>query len=81
MPDALQIELNARDRLRCEQECRRGKTIIRILRLKPDAAGELRPACQPLEFAARHLPAVIGMLHDLQESEAGNDLVEEGSAS
>ena len=78
---AAQIALNSRERLTCEHELRRGKSVIRLSRLKPDAAGELRPAGQPLEFAARHLVAVIGMLHDMQESEAGNDLVEEGSAS
>jgi hypothetical protein len=68
-----QIAINARERLCCEYECRRGKFIVRLVRLKPNAAGELHPACQPLEFAARHLPAVIAMLHGLQESEAGNE--------
>ena len=67
MNGTLSIHLNARERLQCEHESRRGKSIIRLVRLKPNVAGELRHACQPLEFAARHLPAVIGMLRSLVE--------------
>lgn len=62
-----QVAINARERLRCEHECRRGKAIIRLSRLKPNAAGELRAAGQPLEFNARHLQSVIKMLRSLVE--------------
>ena len=62
------VAINARERLTCEHELRRGKLIIRLFRMKPDAAGALHPAGPPLEFAARHLRAVIGLL---QKAEAG----------
>jgi hypothetical protein len=68
-----ETQLNARERLRCERDTREGKSVVRILRLKPTATGTLRPAGPQIEFAAKHLAGVIAMLHGLQESEAGNE--------
>jgi hypothetical protein len=70
-PCALQI--NARESLRCERDILGGKPIVRIIRMKPDSSGDLRPAGPQIEFAAKHLAGVIAMLHGLQESEAGNE--------
>ena len=68
-----QIQINKRERLRCERDTREGKSVVRIFRLKPTATGTLRPAGPQIEFAAKHLAGVIAMLHGLQESETGND--------
>ena len=62
----IRTQINKRDSLRCERDNLGGKPVVRILRLKPDASGDLRPAGPRLEFAERHLPSVITMLQDLQ---------------
>jgi hypothetical protein len=67
------VQINKRECFRGERDERRGKPVVRIVRLKPNASGDLRPAGGSLEFAAKHLPDVIAMLLELQESGAVND--------
>ena len=67
------IQINKRECIKCERERRRGKSIVRIFRLKPNAAGTMRSAGSELEFSDKHLPAIIGMLTELQKAEVGND--------
>jgi hypothetical protein len=58
------LQINARESLRCERDMLGSKPIVRIIRMKPDAAGDLRPiSC--FEFAERHLHGVIAMLGQL----------------
>ena len=64
------MQINKRECFRGERDERRGKPVVRIVRLKPNASGDLRPAGASLEFAAKHLPGVIAMLQALQTSEA-----------
>jgi hypothetical protein len=64
------MQINKRECFRGERDERRGKPVVRIVRLKPNASGDLRPAGASLEFAAKHLPGVIAMLQALQASEA-----------
>jgi hypothetical protein len=62
-----EIQLNKREALRCERESVHGTEVIRFLRLKPNAGGDLRPAGPQLAFAAKHLPAFVAMLKQLQD--------------
>jgi hypothetical protein len=64
------MQINKRECFRGERDERRGKPVVRIVRLKPNASGELRPAGASLEFAAKHLPGLIAMLQALQTGEA-----------
>jgi hypothetical protein len=64
------MQINKRECFRSERDDRRGKPVVRIVRLKPNASGELRPAGASLELAAKHLPGFIAMLQALQASEA-----------
>ena len=68
--DSCSVQINKRECFRGERDERRGKPVVRIVRLKPNASGDLRPAGASLEFAAKHLPGVIAMLQALQISEA-----------
>lgn len=63
------MQINKREYFRGERDERHGKPVVRIVRLKPNASGDLRPAGGSLEFAAKHLPGVIAMLQELQESD------------
>jgi hypothetical protein len=67
------VEINKREVITCERDRRRGKSIVRIFRLKPNAAGTMRSAGSEIEFADKHLPGVIDMLTDLQKAGIGND--------
>jgi hypothetical protein len=65
-----EIRINLRESIRCERDNLGGRPIVRILRLKPDACGNLRPVGHCFEFAERHLSGVISMLqHMLQRAE------------
>ena len=66
------MQINKRECFRGERDERNGKSVVRIVRLKPNASGDLRPAGGFLEFGAKHLSGVIAMLQKLQESDAGN---------
>jgi hypothetical protein len=66
------MQINKRECFRGERDERRGKPVVRIVRLKPNASGDLRPAGASLELAAKHLPGLIAMLHELQESDPAN---------
>jgi hypothetical protein len=59
------VQINKRECFRGERDERHGKPVVRIVRLKPNASGDLRPAGGSLEFAAKHLPNVIAMLQAL----------------
>ena len=63
------MQINKRECFRGERDERRGKPVVRIVRLKPNASGDLRPTGSSLEFAAKHLPGVIAMLQSLQTGE------------
>jgi hypothetical protein len=65
-----EIQINKRERLRCERDNLSGKSIVRLLRLKPNASGDLCPTGQQFAFAERHLPSFIAMLQALQNGEA-----------
>ena len=67
-----QFPINARDFIRCERDRRGGRTIIRIVRVKPCSSGGVRAAGPLIEFADKHLASVIAILQVLQESEAGS---------
>jgi hypothetical protein len=67
--DSCSVQLNKRERFKAELDQRHGKSVVRIVRLKPSAAGGERPAAC-LEFAERHLSGVIVMLQALQTREA-----------
>jgi hypothetical protein len=56
--------------MRCERERRDDHSIIRIVRLKPNGAGNLRAAGPLIEFAEKHLPSLIATLQMLQAQEA-----------
>jgi hypothetical protein len=62
-----ELQLNRRETLRCERESVHGTDVIRCFRLKPNAGGDLRPAGSQLAFAAKHLPAFVAMLKELQD--------------
>ena len=64
------VQINKRECFRGERDERRGKPVVRIVRLKPNASGDLRPAGASLEFAAKHLPGLIAMLQALHTGEA-----------
>jgi hypothetical protein len=64
------VQINKRECFKTELNERRGKPVVRIVRLKPNASGDLRPAGASIEFAAKHLPSVIAMLQSLQTREA-----------
>jgi hypothetical protein len=64
------MQINKRECFRGERDERRGKPVVRIVRLRPNASGDLRPAGASLEFAAKHLPGLIAMLQALQTREA-----------
>ena len=64
------VQINKRECFRGERDERHGKPVVRIVRLKPNASGDLRPAGGSLEFAAKHLPNVIAMLQALLTREA-----------
>jgi len=59
------LQINARESLRCERDNLGSKPIVRIIRMKPDASGNVRRVGACLEFAERHLPGVIAMLGQL----------------
>ena len=63
--DSCSVQINKRECFRGERNERHGKPVVRIVRLKPNASGALRPAGASLEFAARHLPKIIAMLQSL----------------
>jgi hypothetical protein len=63
--NSAQFLVNARECIRCERDQRHNHSIIRIVRLKPNGAGDLRAAGPLIEFAERHLPNVITMLQAL----------------
>jgi hypothetical protein len=68
-----EIQINKREAIRCEHDKLAGRSIVRILRLKPNACGNLRPVGHRFEFAERHLSGVIAMLqHMLQRAEGGS---------
>jgi hypothetical protein len=58
------VQINKRECFRGERDERRGKPVVRIVRLKPNASGDMRSAAS-LEFAAKHLPSLIAMLQSL----------------
>jgi hypothetical protein len=62
-----ELKINAREAIRCEQgtDTISGKSIIRLLRLKQNAAGNLRRAGPFFELAEKHLPGVIDMLQQI----------------
>ena|ERR1019366_7441265 len=64
-----ELRINKRERFKTERDQRHGKSVVRIVRLKPGADGGERPASS-LEFAERHLSGVIEMLQALQISGA-----------
>jgi hypothetical protein len=64
------VQINKREVFRGERDERHGRPVVRIVRLKPNASGDLRPAGGSLEFAAKHLPNVIAMLQALLTREA-----------
>jgi hypothetical protein len=67
-----ELQINKRERFKTERDQRHGKSVVRIVRLKPSAdGGERAVAC--LEFADRHLSGVIAMLQELQELQASAD--------
>jgi hypothetical protein len=68
--DRAQFSVNARECIRCERERRRGLNVIRIVRLKPNNAGDLRAAGPLIEFAEKHLPSVIAALQELASEAA-----------
>jgi hypothetical protein len=73
MSNSSQLQINRRECFKSERDERHGKPVVRIVRLRPNASGDLRPAGGSLEFAAKHLPGVIAMLQELQECGAAND--------
>jgi hypothetical protein len=72
-PTSASLQINKRERFKSERDQRHGKSVVRIVRLKPGADGSERPAGPAMEFADRHLPGVIAMLQQLQASDAGNE--------
>jgi hypothetical protein len=60
-----EIQINKREALRCERANLGGKDIVRLLRLKLNAASDLR-AVSRFPFAAKHLAQVIEALQALQ---------------
>jgi hypothetical protein len=59
------VQINKRECFRGERDERHGRPVVRVVRLKPNASGVLRPAGGSLEFAEKHLPNVIAMLQAL----------------
>jgi len=68
--DSCSMQINKLEYFRGERDERSGKPVVRIVRLKPNASGDLRPAGDSLEFAAKHLPGLIAMLQALLTSGA-----------
>jgi hypothetical protein len=64
-----ELQINKRECFKAERDQRHGKTVVRIVRLKPSSDGSGRPAAC-LEFADRHLPGMIAMLQALLKCEA-----------
>jgi hypothetical protein len=64
-----ELQINRRESFKTERDQRHGKSVVRIVRLKPSADGGERQAAS-LEFADRHLSGVIAMLQSLQTREA-----------
>jgi hypothetical protein len=64
--DSCSMQINKRECFRGERDERSGKPVVRIVRLKPNASGNLRRAGASLEFSAKHLPGLIAMLQALQ---------------
>jgi hypothetical protein len=62
-----EIQINLRESIRCERDNLGSRPIVRILRLKPDACGTLRPVGHCFEFAERHLSGVIALLQHMLE--------------
>jgi hypothetical protein len=60
----IDLQINQRETIRCEHNTLGGKLIVRILRLKPDASGNLR-AVSCFEVAERHLLGLIAILSEL----------------
>ena len=63
------MQINKRERFKAERDQRHGKSVVRIVRLKPSTDGSERPAAC-MEFADRHLPGMIAMLQALLKCEA-----------
>jgi hypothetical protein len=70
LKNSAEFLLNSRKVIRCERELRDNHSIIRIVRLKPNGAGNLRAAGPLIEFAEKHLPSLIATLQMLQAREA-----------
>ena len=70
LQNSAEFFINSREIIRCERERRDNHSVIRIVRLKPNGAGNLRAAGPLIEFAERHLPSIIEILQALQASEA-----------
>ena len=68
--NSFSLQINKRECFKGERDERHGRPVVRIVRLKPNASGDLRPAGASLEFAAKHLPGLIAMLQALQTREA-----------
>lgn len=73
LTNTAEMRINKRERFKTELDQRHGKPVVRIVRLRPTASGDMRPAGGSLEFAAKHLPGVIAMLQELNENGAAND--------
>ena len=70
LQNSAEFLLNSREIIRCERDQRHNHSIIRIVRLKPNGAGNLRAAGPLIEFAEKHLPSLIATLQMLQAQEA-----------
>jgi hypothetical protein len=70
LQNSAEFLLNSREVIRCERERRDDHSIIRIVRLKPNGAGNLRAAGPLIEFSEKHLPSLIATLQMLQAREA-----------
>ena len=66
-----EIQLNKREALRCQREISHGVDVVRFLRMKPSASGNLRPVGPQLAFAAKHLADVIIALQALRDDAEG----------
>lgn len=64
------MQINRRECFRGVREDLAGKSVVRIVRLAPNASGVLRCAGPSLVFAAKHLPGMIAMLQTLQQNGA-----------
>jgi len=70
LQNSAEFLLNSREIIRCERERRDDHSVIRIVRLKPNGAGNLRAAGPLIELAEKHLPSLIATLQMLQAQEA-----------